>query len=74
MTDVPNVPVGFVRIRSGVAREEAVVVQGLLESCGIRVAMVGADVLQASQRAVARVVDIAVAEDRAEEAAAILEG
>lgn len=74
MTDVPNVPTGFVVVRRALRREEGVVVQGLLESSGIRAALVAANDLSAYTRQPATIVDLAVPEDRAGEAEALLDG
>ena len=75
MDDLPNVPDGYLAVRSGLPRAEAVVVQGLLQSNGIPAPIVAAPTgLHTYTRAPSSTVSIYVPAERLDEAKALLLG
>ena len=73
MREIANAPAGYVKVRGPMHREEALVVQGLMEASDIpsEIVMVSADA-SAYTRQPASYLSLYVVEDRAEEAAALL--
>ena len=75
MTELPGAPDGYVEVLPGIPREEALVVQGLLDSNGIRTVLVGARAgLHVYTREVAHILSVHVPAEQADEARAMLAG
>lgn len=73
MTELPQPPDGFVELRPGLPREEALVIQGLLESNGIPAPLVAARAgFHTYTRAPSSTLSVYVPEDRADEAEELL--
>lgn len=73
MTELPNVPDGYVALRPALPREEALILQGLLESSDIPAPLITPSAgLHTYTRAPSSTVAVYVPADRAEEAEALL--
>lgn len=72
MTELPNAPTGYVRVRGPLRREEALVVQSFMEANGIESVLVMGNDMSAYTRQPATVLTLWVEEGRAEEAEALL--
>lgn len=72
MSEVPNPPTGFVRVRGPLRREEALVVQSFMEANGIESVLVIGNDMSAYTRQPATTLSLWVEESRAEEAEALL--
>ena len=72
MTEHVNAPGGYALVRGPMHREEALVVQSYMEANGIPSVLVAGNDASAYTREAAHTLSLYVAEERAEEAAALL--
>lgn len=72
MSELPNAPTGYVRVRGPMRREEALVIQSFMESNGVPSVLVMGNDASAYTRQPAITLTLWVEEGRAEEAEALL--